>query len=98
MLAGVIHAVSGLLVQATYSTRRVPIETKNRTYKRRSHTVSTVNKSQARIVFPWWRRNDRQLKATRSGAGGMQARASTLRTSVAETVIPTFRNSPTIRT
>jgi hypothetical protein len=28
----VIHGVSGLLVQATYSTLRVPIETKNSTY------------------------------------------------------------------
>jgi hypothetical protein len=37
----VIQDVSGLLVQATYSTRRVPIETKNKTYKRRSQTVST---------------------------------------------------------
>jgi hypothetical protein len=48
----VIHAVSGLLVQPTYSTLRVPIETKNSTYNRRSQTVSTVNKSQARIVCP----------------------------------------------
>jgi hypothetical protein len=42
----VIHDVSGLLVQATYSTRRVVIETKNSTYNRRSQTVSTVNRSQ----------------------------------------------------
>jgi hypothetical protein len=41
-----------LLVQPTYSTLRVPIETKNSTYNRRSQTVSTVNKSQARIVCP----------------------------------------------
>jgi outer membrane protein TolC len=94
----VIHAASGLLVQATYSTRRVPIETKNSTYNRRSQTVSTVNKSEARIEFPCWRRNERQLEAARSGAGGMPARASTLRTSVAETVIPSLRNSPTMRT
>ena len=93
-----IQAVSGVLVQATYSTRRVPIETKNKTYTRRNQTVSTVNKSQARIVCPCWRRNDRQLETTRSGAGGMTARASTFRTSVAETVIPSLRNSPTIRT
>jgi hypothetical protein len=37
----IIHAVSGLVVRATYSTRRVPIEMKNSTYKRRSQTVST---------------------------------------------------------
>jgi hypothetical protein len=47
----VIHDVSGVLVQATYSTRRVPIETKKSTYSRRSQTVSQVNKSQARIEF-----------------------------------------------
>jgi hypothetical protein len=72
----VIHAVSGLLVQPAYSTLRVPVETKNSTYNRRSQTVSTVNKSQARIVCPCWRRNDRQLDAARLGAGGMPARAS----------------------
>ena len=49
-------------MQATYSTLRVPIETKNSTYSRRSQTVSTVKKSQARIAFPCWRRNDRQLE------------------------------------
>jgi hypothetical protein len=90
--------LSGLLVQAAYSTRRVPIETKNSTYKRCSQTVSTVNKSHATIVCRCWRRNDRQLEPARSGAGGMPARASTLRTSVAETLIPSLRNSPTIRT
>jgi hypothetical protein len=31
---------------------------KNKTYSRRSQTVSTVKKSQARIVPPCWRRND----------------------------------------
>ena len=53
-----IQAVSGLLEEATCSTRRVPIETKNSTHSRRSQAVSTVNRSQARIVFPCWRRND----------------------------------------
>jgi hypothetical protein len=46
----VIHAVPGLRVQPTYSTLRVAIETKNSTYSRRSQTVSTVEKSQARIA------------------------------------------------
>src|SRR5262249_55575250 len=78
----VIHAESGWRVQAMYSTRRVPIETKNSTYSRRSHTVSTVKKSQAMIVSACWRRNERQLETARLGAGGIPARASTLRTSV----------------
>jgi hypothetical protein len=94
----IIHKVSGLLVQATYATRRVPIETKNKTYSRRCQTVSTVNRSQARIEFPCWRRKVRQLEAARSGAGGTPARWSTFRTSVADTVIPSLRNSPTMRT
>src|SRR3954453_14945238 len=59
----VIQAASGLRVQATYSTIRVPIETRNSTYSRRSQTVSTVKKPQARIVFLCWRRNDRLAAA-----------------------------------
>jgi hypothetical protein len=54
-----------LAVQATYSTRRVPIETKNNTYNRRSQTVSTVKKSQARIAFPCSCRKARQLTVPR---------------------------------
>jgi hypothetical protein len=76
----------------------VPIETKNSTYKRRSQTVSTVKKSQASTVSACCRRNERQLSWWRLGAGGMPERAGTFRTSVAETMIPSLRNSPTIRT
>jgi len=54
------HAVSGLLVIATCSTRRLPIERKASTYRRRSQTVSTVKKSQARIDLPCARRKLRQ--------------------------------------
>jgi hypothetical protein len=43
-----IQAVFGLLVEARYSTRRVPTERKTSTYRRRNQTVSTVKKSQAR--------------------------------------------------
>jgi hypothetical protein len=82
-----IHAALGLLVQARYSTLRVPIETKNNTYSRRSQTVSTVKKSHASTVSTCSRRNERQLGPARSGAGGIPARASTFRTSVAETLI-----------
>lgn len=44
-----IHIALGLLVHARYSTLRVPIETKNSTYNRRSQTVSTAKKSQASL-------------------------------------------------
>jgi hypothetical protein len=44
------------LVQARYSTRRLPIERKTSTYRRWSETVSTVKKSQARIDSPCARR------------------------------------------
>jgi hypothetical protein len=37
-----VHAVFGLLVQAKYSIRRLPIDRKTSTWRRRSQTVSTV--------------------------------------------------------
>jgi hypothetical protein len=46
--------VFGLLVQATYSSRRVPIEMKKSTYSRCSQTVSTVKKSQASVEAACW--------------------------------------------
>ena len=88
----------GLLVQATYSTRRVPIETKNSTYNRRSQTVShgeQVTRDDRVSVFAQERS---PAGGGAPGRRGMPARASTLRTSVADTVIPSLRNSPTIRT
>ena len=94
----IIQAVPGLLVQATYSIRRLLIERKTSTYSRRSQTVSTLKKSQARIVSPCARKNERQLSRSRCGAGGTPAAASTVRTSVADTLMPSLRSSPTIRT
>src|SRR5665647_3799750 len=64
-----IHAALGLLVQARYSTLRVPIETKNNTYSRRSQTVSTVKKSHASTVSACSRRNERQLGPAPERAG-----------------------------
>jgi hypothetical protein len=87
-----------LVVQATYSSRRVAIEMKKSTYSRRSRTVSTVKKSQASVVAVCWRRNERQLCDVRSGAGGTRERTSTLRTKLAETLMPSVRSSPAIRT
>jgi hypothetical protein len=59
--------------------------------------VSTVKKSQPSIDSPCWRRNARQLSRSRCGAGGIPASASTLRTSVADTLMLSLRSSPTIR-
>jgi hypothetical protein len=70
---------------------------KTSTYSRRSQTVSTVKKSQARVLAACWRRKARQLGRSRCGAGGTPARASTLRTSVADTLTPRLRSSPTMR-
>jgi hypothetical protein len=54
-----IQPLLGLLVQATYSIRRLPRQMKTSTYSRRSSTVPTVRKSQAIVVAACWRRNDR---------------------------------------
>ena len=93
-----IQAVSGLLVQAKYSRRRLPIERKTSTYRRRSHTVSTVKKSQARIDAPCARRKLRHDCESRRGAGRKPALARMFRTEVAETAMSSRRSSPTIRT
>ncbi len=49
-------------------TLLVPSSTKNSTYSVRSHTVSTVRKSQAMIPEAWWRRNSLHV-GPRRGAG-----------------------------
>jgi hypothetical protein len=82
-----------LLVQATYSIRRLPTQITASTYSRRSSTVSTVRKSQASVTAACWRRNERQSSRSRRGAGGTPASWSTLRTSVAETSTPSLRSS-----
>ena len=66
-----VHAVCGLAVHAMYSTRRLPIETKNSTNNRRGQTVSTVKKSQARIVSVF-----AQERAP-TGAGALRCRRDT---------------------
>jgi hypothetical protein len=77
-----IQAVSGRRVQARYSIRRLAIERKTSTYRRRSETVSTVKKSQAKIEPVCARRNARHDCRSRCGAGGRPALARTLRTEV----------------
>jgi hypothetical protein len=92
-----IQPVSGLLVQAKYSIRRLPIERKTSTYRRRSQTVSTVKKSHVKIDSPCSRRNARHDCRSRCGAGGTPALLRMLRTDVADTATPSLRSSPTIR-
>src|SRR5262249_16638168 len=69
------HAASGCAVHPARCTRRLPTSIKNRTYSRRSQTVSTVKKSTAMIVSACVRRNSRH-DGPRSMAGG----AETIRT------------------
>jgi hypothetical protein len=66
-------------------------------YMRRSETVSTVKKSQAKSDVACALRKLRQDWRSRCGASGKPAAARMLRTDVAETVMPSLRNSPTIR-
>jgi hypothetical protein len=70
--------------------------TKN-TYSVRSHAVSTVKKSAARIPVAWWRKNSAHVGALRRGAGPRPSRRRSVRIAVAETVIPSLASSPLIR-
>jgi hypothetical protein len=69
-----IQAVSGLVVIARYSTRRLLMEMNPSTYRRRGQTVSTVKRSQAGIDSPCTRRKLRQECA--SNTPPLQSRRS----------------------
>jgi hypothetical protein len=88
---------SGLAVTPVRCTRRVSSSMKNSTYNRRSHTVSTVKKSQATIPEACWRRNAGQEVAIRRGAGSSPWRRSVMRIAVAETRMPRCNSSPWMR-
>jgi len=88
---------SGWAVTPAKWTRRVPSSMKNSTYRRRSHTVSTVKKSQATIPAACWRRNARQVVVVRRGAGSSPCRRNIVRIVVAETETPRWSSSPLIR-
>jgi hypothetical protein len=64
----------GLAVTPPKWTRRLPSSMKKSTYNRRSHTVSTVRKSQAMIPEACARRNADQLSSARRGAGSIPCR------------------------
>jgi hypothetical protein len=55
----------------------------NSTYNRLRNTVSTVKKSTARIPSAWARRNCRQVRADRIGAGSTPARCRMAQTVLA---------------
>jgi hypothetical protein len=61
---------------------------KNNTYSRRSQTMSTVKRSQARIPAACWRSNARHVVAVRRGAGSRPWRCSVMRIAVAELRLP----------
>jgi hypothetical protein len=63
------HGPVGWAVTPAKCTRRLPSSMTNSTYSRRSQTVSTVKKSQARMPAACRRRNDRQVVEARRGAG-----------------------------
>jgi hypothetical protein len=88
---------SGWAVTPATCTRRVPSSMKHSTYSRRSHTVSTVKKSQATIPAACWRRNARQVGVVGRGAGSSPCRRSIVRIVVAEIETPSCWGSPLIR-
>ena len=88
---------SGLAVTPVRCTRRLSSSMKNSTYNRRSHTVSTVKKSQATIPAACWRRNARQVMAARRGAGSSPWRRRVVQITVAETRTPRCSSSPWMR-
>src|SRR5262249_15481225 len=85
-----IHAVFGLLVQARYSTRLLPIETKTSTYKTPQPDGVDREESQARIDSACARRQLRQDCGGRRGAGGSPALPRMLRAKLAETATPSL--------
>jgi len=64
---------------------------------RRNATVSTVKKSHASMVAAWPRMNSRHDRPPRFPAGPSPDPRRSLRTVVAETLIPSWASSPTIR-
>jgi hypothetical protein len=64
---------------------------------RRREIVSTVKKSQAIMLFAWWRMNSRHGRPPRVPAGPRPASIRSLRTLVAEISIPSPASSPPIR-
>jgi len=71
---------------------------KKSTYSRVRPIVSTVRKSHAIVPTACPRRNSVQLGPSRRGAGPSRRVRKMERTEVAETVTPSLRHSPTIRT
>ena len=79
----VTHAPTGCAVTASTWTRRLAISSTNRTYSCCRKTVSTVKKSTASTPLAWTRRNCRQERADRAGAGSTPAQRRMLHTVLA---------------
>jgi hypothetical protein len=78
-------------------TRRLPISMKNNTYNRCSHTVSTVKKSTASMLFAWAPKNSRHDGPRRSPAGPRCFARRIFLTVVPDTATPMPFSSPTMR-
>jgi hypothetical protein len=70
---------------------------KKSTYKRRSHTVSTVRKSHAMIPDACARRNSDQLSSAPRGAGSIPCRRKIAQIVLGATRIPRPTSSPGMR-
>jgi hypothetical protein len=81
-------------IRSPHSTTSNPGRTKNSTYNRRSHSVSTVQKSHSTIALACWRRNSRQLMLARLGAGATPAPRRMFHTLLADRWKPSPTNSP----
>jgi hypothetical protein len=92
------QAQSGFAVTPARWTRREPCSIQNSEYSVRSHTVSTVKKSQASTPCACARKNSAQDGPVRRGAGPSRCRRRSVRIVVAPTQIPSLRSSPWIRT
>ncbi len=77
------HSPTGCGVTPSTWTRRVATSITNSTSSRRRNTVSTVQKSTASTLVAWARRNCRQLRADRLGAGSTPARCRMVHTLLA---------------
>jgi hypothetical protein len=70
---------------------------KKRDVDRFSQAVSTLKKSQARVVAACRRRKSRHESSSRRGAGGRPWPMRIVRAEVAEMEMPRPRSSPTLR-
>jgi hypothetical protein len=93
----VTHSPIGCAVTPSTWTWREATSITNSTYRRLRNTVSTVKKSTARTLLAWARRNCRQVRADRLGAGSVPARCRMAQTVLAPILEPSRPSSPWMR-